>query len=69
VTAGSDNMVRIWNIPEYTGEFIDADESETYLIGECVHTAAVYSVSLIYQKLQDVLYILSCCFDGYLKLW
>jgi len=34
-----------------------------------VHSAAVYSFSLIHQPLQDALYILTCCFDGYLRLW
>jgi WD40 repeat protein len=25
VTAGSDNIVKIWRIPDYTGEYIDED--------------------------------------------
>lgn len=28
VTAGSDNLVRVWRLPEETGEYIDEDESE-----------------------------------------
>lgn len=34
-----------------------------------MHSAAVYSVSLVHQPIQGVLYLLTCCFDGYLRLW
>jgi WD40 repeat protein len=69
VTAGSDNLVKLWRIPEDTGEYIDEDESEELVIGECIHSAAIYSISLIYQALQDTLYILTCSYDGYIRLW
>ena len=69
VTAGSDHIVRISALPEYTGEFIDEDESEAFIISECMHSAAVYSFAMVHQPLQDTLYILTCCYDGYLRLW
>lgn len=34
-----------------------------------MHSAAVYSVSLVHQTLQDTLFILTCCYDGYIRLW
>ena len=27
ITSGSDNLVKIWNLPENPGEYIDEDES------------------------------------------
>lgn len=69
VTAGSDNLVRVWKLPEDTGEYIDEDESEELVVGECLHSAAVYSVSVVYQPLQELLHILSCCYDGSIRLW
>lgn len=38
-------------------------------MGECLHTAAVYSVATLYQPLQELLYILTCCYDGVIRLW
>jgi WD40 repeat protein len=69
VTAGSDNLVKVWRLPENTGEYIDEDESEELILCECFHTAAIYSVSVVYQPLQEVLHVLSCCYDGSIRLW
>ncbi len=34
-----------------------------------MHSAAVYALAIVHQPLQDLLYILTCCFDGYVRLW
>lgn len=69
VSSGSDHLVRIWEIPQDTGDYIDEDQSESYLRGECVHSAAIYSTSMLHYPSQDSLYLLTCCFDGYIRLW
>ncbi len=38
-------------------------------MGECLHSAAVYSVATVYQPLQELLYVLTCCYDGTIRLW
>ena len=38
-------------------------------MGECVHAAAVYSLSVVHQPLQDTIFIITCCYDGYIRLW
>ena len=69
VTAGSDHMVRVWVLPEKTGEFIDEEESEELVKGECIHTAAVYSVGVTVHRLQEMVQVISCCYDGAVRLW
>lgn len=34
-----------------------------------MHTAAVYSVSVVHQPIQGIVYVVTCCYDGYLRLW
>jgi len=36
---------------------------------EIIHTAAVYSAACIYIPLNDTFNILTCCFDGAVRLW
>lgn len=34
-----------------------------------LHTAAVYSSASILVNLKDIIYTLTCCYDGYVRLW
>ena len=34
-----------------------------------MHSAAVYSIALIHSPLENMLHILTCSFDGYVRLW
>jgi len=69
VTAGSDFFVRIWEIPTVFGEYIDEEESEALIRAEIIHTAAVYAAACIHVPLNDKFYILTCCYDGMIRLW
>lgn len=69
ISAGSDHIARVWEIPSSYGEYIDEDESEVYLKAECVHTAAVYSTASIHSPFSNKLFLMTCCYDGYIRLW
>lgn len=69
ISAGSDHIVRVWEIPDNFGEYIDEDESEHYLRSECVHSAAIYSTACVHVPLSDKIYVVTCCYDGFLRLW
>jgi len=51
------------------GEYIDEEESEALIRAEIIHTAAVYAAACIHVPLNDKFYILTCCYDGMIRLW
>jgi WD40 repeat protein len=69
LTVGSDMMARLWAIPDLTGEFIDQEESEAFIMAECIHPSFVYCGAIIEGSLENRQFIVTGCYDGALRLW
>jgi hypothetical protein len=61
--------VRVWKILEHYPEYIDEDESYEHLVAECLHTASVYGVVAVVNSTKEFIYIITVCYDGYVRLW
>lgn len=69
VTVGSDYHAKLWLIPKQTGDFIDEDNSEAYLVAKCIHPSYVYCGNIFQVVKERELVLITGCYDGYLRLW
>jgi hypothetical protein len=37
--------------------------------GELLHTAAIYSTASILIDIKEIIYTVTCCYDGYIRVW
>lgn len=73
VSASADGTVRIWNltVKDHTTpeRFNFRDNDHMFYLGECFHPSFVYGAKIHPSSDQNTLYIVTVCFDGFVRIW
>jgi jouberin len=59
--------VKVWRIPSHSGETIEEDESDHYLVCSLSHPSYVYAGLFLSEGVQSL--IVSACFDSRIRIW